>query len=67
MAEPVSNARPVETSGLLRSNEVNKLMATSPRTLWNLADDGEIPVVCIDRSVRCDPANLQDYVERQKY
>lgn len=36
MAEPVSNARPVETTGLLRSDEAAKLLAISPRTLWTL-------------------------------
>lgn len=67
MAEPVSNARSDETSGLLRSDEAAKLLAISPRTLWTLADDGEIPVVRVGRSVRCDPTNLQDYIERQKH
>ncbi len=67
MAEPVSNARSDGTPGLLRSNEATKLLAKSPRTLWTPADDCEIPVVGIDRSVRYDPANLQDYIEQQKH
>ncbi len=67
MAEPVSSARSDETPGLLRSDEAAKLLAISPRTLWSLADEGEIPVVRIGRSVRYDPADLQDYIERQKH
>lgn len=67
MAEPVSNVRPVETSGLLRSDEAARLLAISIRKLWTSAKEGEIPVVRIGRSVRCDPADLQDYIERQKH
>ena len=67
MAEPVSNARSDEIPGLLRSDEAARLLAISPRKLWTLADDGEIPVVRIGRSVRYDPADLQDYIERQKH
>ena len=50
MAEPVSNVRPVETPGLLRSDEAAKLLAISPRTRWTLTDDGEIPLVRVGRS-----------------
>ena len=67
MAEPVSNARSVEIPGLLRSDEAARLLAISLRKLWTLADEGEIPVVRIGRSVRYDPADLQDYIERQKH
>lgn len=67
MAEPVSNARPVETPGLLRSDEAAKLLAISPRKLWTLTDEGQIPVVRIDRSVRYDPGDLHDFIERQKH
>ena len=67
MAKGVSTARSDRTPGLLRSDEAAKLLAISPRTLWTLADDGEIPVVRVGRSVRCDPANLQDCIERQKH
>ena len=67
MPEPVSNARSDETPGLLRSDEAARLLAISPRKLWTLTDEGQIPVVRIDRSVRYDPANLQDCIERQKH
>ena len=67
MAEPVSNARSDKTPGLLRSDEAARLLAISPRKLWTLADDGEIPVVRIGRSVRYDPGDLQDFIERQKH
>lgn len=67
MAESVSNARSNEPSGLLRSDEAAKLLAISPRKLWALTDRGEIPVVRIDRSVRYDPGDLQDFIERQKH
>ena len=67
MAEPVSNARSDEIPGLLRSDEAARLLAISPRKLWTLTDEGQIPVVRVGRSVRCDPANLQDCIERQKH
>ena len=67
MPEPVSKARSDEIPGLLRSDEAARLLAISPRKLWTLADDGEIPVVRIGRSVRYDPADLRDYIERQKH
>ena len=67
MAKPVSNARSDEIPGLLRSDAAARLLAISPRTLWTLAKEDEIPVVRIGRSVRFDPADLQDYIERQKH
>ena len=67
MVEPVSSARPNEIPGLLRSDEAAKLLAISLRKLWTLADQGEIPVVRIGRSVRYDPTDLQNYIERQKH
>ena len=67
MTDPVSDARSNEPAGLLRSDEAAKFLAISPRTLWTLTKEGDIPVVRIGSLVRYDPADLQDYIERQKH
>ncbi len=67
MNEPSSTAASDASPRLLRSDEASKVLSISPRTLWTLTDRGEIPCVRILRSVRYDPADLQDYIERQKH
>ena len=59
--------KPVEAPQLLmRPDEAAKALAISPRTLWALANRGEIPCVRIGRSVRYDPRDLQDWIEQRK-
>ena len=51
---------------LLTPKEAAAALAVSERTLWQLKTDGEIPHVSIGRSVRYDPADLREWIERQK-
>lgn len=51
---------------LLTSREAAEWLAVSPRTLWELANRGDLPCVRIGRSVRYDPNDLDAWIARQK-
>jgi len=51
---------------LLRPREAAELLAISERTLWALSNKGDLPRVEIGGSVRYDPADLREWVERNK-
>jgi len=51
---------------LLTPRETAKALAISERTLWALTQQGDIPVVRIGRSVRYDPRDLNEWIEKQK-
>lgn len=51
---------------LLTEREAAKALAVSPRKLWDLRMNGEIPCVRFGRSVRYDPADLQAWISRTK-
>lgn len=51
---------------LMRAPEAAKALALSERTLWTLAQRGEIPRVLAGRAVLYDPADLRTWIERKK-
>lgn len=51
---------------LLKPEEAAAAMGISPRLLWQLTNEGDLPVVRIGRSVRYDPADLRAWVQSQK-
>ena len=51
---------------LLTSNEAAKILAISPRTLWDIKEAGKIRSIRINRLVRYDPQDLVAYIEKQK-
>ena len=51
---------------LLNPREAAKLLNVCEKTLWSLANHGEIPVVRIGRSVRYDPRDLARWIAANK-
>lgn len=51
---------------LLNYREAGKLLGVTERTIWTLVDQGELPAVRFGRSVRIDPADLRNYINRSK-
>src|SRR5262249_14596695 len=51
---------------LLTALEAAQALAVSPRPLWQLTRNGEIPVVRLGRCVRYDPADLKRFIESRK-
>jgi excisionase family DNA binding protein len=51
---------------LIDVREVARLTALSPRTIWQLTNDGKLRAVRIGRSVRYDPADLRLWIDSQK-
>ena len=52
---------------LLDERAAAKVLGISPRVLWGLAYDGEIPFIRIGpRLKRYDPQDLQSFVERNR-
>jgi excisionase family DNA binding protein len=47
---------------LLTEREAAKILAVCPKTLWQLAHDGEIPTVSIGRAKRYRVADLENFV-----
>ena len=47
---------------LLKEKQAAQVLALSERKLWDLADDGEIPVVWIDGCKRYRMSDLEDWV-----
>lgn len=65
--EPVFEPSPAPAAlQLLTPREAAKFLAVCEKTLFNLADRGEIPVVRIGRSVRYDPRDLSHFIEKSK-
>lgn len=59
-------ASPAPASPLLTEREAARVLAVSPRTLWSLRADGQIPHLRIGRSVRYVPADLLEWIEQRK-
>jgi len=51
---------------LMTAKEAARALAISPRKLWSLTAGGKIRAVRIGRSVRYDPADLSEWIEKQK-
>lgn len=61
MAEALSELRP-----LLKPTEAARVLAIGLRKLWSLTAGGELASVRIGKAVRYDPADLADFINRQK-
>jgi predicted DNA-binding transcriptional regulator AlpA len=53
---------PAPINQLLRPIEAAKLLAISPRTLWGLTKDNQIPHLRINRVLRYDINALQQWI-----
>lgn len=51
---------------LLRPRQAAEMLAISERTVWELTNRGDLPCIRLGRSVRYDPADLADWIERKK-
>ncbi len=51
---------------LVDSHTAARLLSISPRKLWQLTKDGDIPHVRMGRSVRYDVADLHSSIEKMK-
>ena len=51
---------------LLKPDEAAAALAISPRTLWGLTSNGELPCLRIGRAVRYDPRDLTCWIDRRK-
>ncbi len=54
------------SSLMITADEAAKALRISPRKLWELAKDGEIPKVKIGRSVRYDITDIKQWIIKQK-
>jgi excisionase family DNA binding protein len=51
---------------LLTSQQAADMLAISPRLLWTLTHNRQIPCIRIGRAVRYDPADLRTWIASQK-
>ena len=51
---------------LLKPREAAAVLAISESSLWRLADAGELPRIRVGHAVRFAPADLAEFVERQR-
>ncbi len=56
-----------ESKKLMNSKEAAGYLCICPRKLWELSKSGRIQTVRIDRSVRYDIADLNSFIDQQKY
>lgn len=59
-------ASSIQLQPLLTSREAAEFLKISERTLWQLANDGEVKRVVIKKAVRYDLWDLLDYIESVK-
>ncbi len=55
-----------DTELLVSAPRAAKMMGLCEKTLWSMADRGEIPRVLIGRAVRYDPSDLAAWVAANK-
>lgn len=51
---------------LIKTKAAAEYLGISERKLWDLKKNGAIPVVKIDRSVRYDISDLDNFIEKAK-
>ena len=51
---------------LLTERDAARALAVSPRTVWSLADSGQLPVVRIGRAKRYDLRDIESLIQRLK-
>lgn len=57
---------PPQDSLLLRPSDAAKLLAISPRKLWELTNTGEVPVVRIGRCLRYPREELRLWISKRQ-
>ncbi len=62
LTSPVATMDPL----LLTAQQAADTLAISPRLLWTLTRECQIPCLRIGRSVRYDPTDLQTWIASQK-
>lgn len=55
-----------KVTDLLTYAEAGRVLGVSDRTVWTLVARGELPNVRFAGSVRIDPADLKDFIQRNK-
>jgi putative molybdopterin biosynthesis protein len=58
-------ATPEDQARLLRPDEAAERLAVSRKTVYRLIDRGELRAVHVGRSVRIDPSDLGNYLNRE--
>ena len=61
-----SNQLPAGVDPLLTYSQAARVLGVTERTVWTLVHDGALPVVRFGRSVRIDPADLREFIDRGK-
>lgn len=56
--------RPIGEPSLLTPRQAAKELGISQRKLWQLSNEGQLPVVRIGRSVRYRQSDLWEFIER---
>lgn len=51
---------------LMTYQDAAKVLCVTDRTVWQLVKDGHLPAVRFGRSVRIDPADLREFINRSK-
>ena len=60
------NKRLKDQYALLTDTEAADRLGVCPRTVWTLADTGQLPRVKFGRSVRYDPKDIAAFIEWRK-
>jgi excisionase family DNA binding protein len=50
---------------LLNADEASEALSLSPRKIWELTRDGDLPSIRIGRSVRYDVEALREWIARK--
>ncbi len=54
------------TECLLSYDDAGKMLGVTGRTVYSLVKSGELPAVRFGRSVRIDPADLREFIDKSK-
>ena len=63
---PQSPAPVNEPPPLLTTKDVARLLAVSPRKVWELSNCGELPPIRIGRAVRFDQKDVELFIKRRR-
>ena len=56
----------VETRQLLKAADVARILNISRSLVYRMLQRGKIPSIRINQSVRVDPGDLQEYIDRNR-
>jgi hypothetical protein len=66
MNDKNENVKGTTMNNLMTSKKAAEYLCISPRKLWDLSKSGRIPTVKIDRVVRYDLNDLNEFIDLQK-